>query len=52
MIGPEAGEIMAAVQTAILGGLSWTLLRDAFLAHPTMAEALNGLFTAVPAASR
>jgi pyruvate/2-oxoglutarate dehydrogenase complex dihydrolipoamide dehydrogenase (E3) component len=49
MIGPEAGEVMAAVQTAILGGLPYTVLRDAILAHPTMAEGLNSLFAAVPA---
>jgi pyruvate/2-oxoglutarate dehydrogenase complex dihydrolipoamide dehydrogenase (E3) component len=48
MIGPEAGEVMAVVQTAMLGGLPWTLLRDAILAHPTMAEGLNGLFAAIP----
>jgi pyruvate/2-oxoglutarate dehydrogenase complex dihydrolipoamide dehydrogenase (E3) component len=38
MIDPEAGEVTAAVQTAILGGLPFTLLRDAILTHPTMAE--------------
>jgi pyruvate/2-oxoglutarate dehydrogenase complex dihydrolipoamide dehydrogenase (E3) component len=48
MIGPEAGEVMAAVQTAILGGLPYTVFRDAILTHPTMAEGLNGLFAAVP----
>jgi pyruvate/2-oxoglutarate dehydrogenase complex dihydrolipoamide dehydrogenase (E3) component len=48
MIGPEAGEVMAVVQTAMLGGLPYTVLRDAILAHPTMAEGLNSLFAAVP----
>jgi pyruvate/2-oxoglutarate dehydrogenase complex dihydrolipoamide dehydrogenase (E3) component len=48
MIGPEAGEVMAAVQTAMLGGLPYTVFRDAILAHPTMAEGLNGLFAAIP----
>jgi pyruvate/2-oxoglutarate dehydrogenase complex dihydrolipoamide dehydrogenase (E3) component len=52
MIGPEAGEVMAAVQTAILGGLPWTVFRDAILAHPTMAEGLSSLFAAVPPAPR
>jgi pyruvate/2-oxoglutarate dehydrogenase complex dihydrolipoamide dehydrogenase (E3) component len=47
MIGPEAGEVMAVVQTAMLGGLPYTVLRDAILAHPTMAEGLGGLFAAV-----
>jgi pyruvate/2-oxoglutarate dehydrogenase complex dihydrolipoamide dehydrogenase (E3) component len=48
MIGPEAGEVMAVVQTAMLGGLPFTVLREAVLAHPTMAEGLNSLFAAVP----
>jgi pyruvate/2-oxoglutarate dehydrogenase complex dihydrolipoamide dehydrogenase (E3) component len=48
MIGPEAGEVMAAVQTAILAGLPYTALRDAILAHPTMAEGLGPLFSNVP----
>jgi len=48
MIGPEAGEVMATVQTAMLGGLPYTLLRDAILAHPTMAEGLSRLLAAVP----
>ncbi|HEV3446467.1 MAG TPA: mercuric reductase [Gemmataceae bacterium] len=50
MIGPEAGEVMAAVQTAILGGLPYTVFREAILTHPTMAEGLNALFAAIPAA--
>jgi pyruvate/2-oxoglutarate dehydrogenase complex dihydrolipoamide dehydrogenase (E3) component len=49
MVGPEAGEVMSVVQTAMLGGLPYTLLRDAILTHPTMAEGLNALFAAVPA---
>jgi pyruvate/2-oxoglutarate dehydrogenase complex dihydrolipoamide dehydrogenase (E3) component len=49
MIGPEAGEVMAAVQTAMLGGLAHTVFRDAILTHPTMAEGLNALFAAIPA---
>jgi pyruvate/2-oxoglutarate dehydrogenase complex dihydrolipoamide dehydrogenase (E3) component len=48
IIGPEAGEVMAVVQTAMLGGLPYTVLRDAILAHPTMAEGLAALFDAVP----
>ena len=43
MFGPEAGEVMAAVQTAMLAGLPYTGLRDAILAHPTMAEGLGPL---------
>ncbi len=48
MIGPEAGEVMATVQTAILAGMSFTVLRDAILAHPTMAEGLGPLLSNVP----
>jgi pyruvate/2-oxoglutarate dehydrogenase complex dihydrolipoamide dehydrogenase (E3) component len=51
MFGPEAGEVMAAVQTAMLAGMPYTGLRDAIIAHPTMAEGLNSLFAAIPAAS-
>src|SRR5262249_57803128 len=28
MLGPDAGEVMAAVQTAMLGGLPYTIFRD------------------------
>jgi pyruvate/2-oxoglutarate dehydrogenase complex dihydrolipoamide dehydrogenase (E3) component len=48
MFGPEAGEVMAAVQTAMLAGTTYQGLRDAIFAHPTMAEGLNGLFSEVP----
>ena len=51
MIGPEAGEVMAVVQTAMLAGLPYTGLRDAILAHPTMAEGLNALFSQLPPSS-
>jgi pyruvate/2-oxoglutarate dehydrogenase complex dihydrolipoamide dehydrogenase (E3) component len=40
MIGSEAGEVMAVVQTAMLAGLPYTRLRDVVLTHPTMAEGL------------
>ena len=40
MFGPEAGEVMASVQMAMLAGLPYTDLRNAILAHPTMAEGL------------
>jgi pyruvate/2-oxoglutarate dehydrogenase complex dihydrolipoamide dehydrogenase (E3) component len=51
MFGPEAGEVMAVVQTAMLAGMPYTGLRDAILAHPTMAEGLRGLFSEVQPAS-
>jgi pyruvate/2-oxoglutarate dehydrogenase complex dihydrolipoamide dehydrogenase (E3) component len=48
MLGPEAGEVMAVVQTAMLAGMPSTGLRDAILTHPTMAEGLGSLFANVP----
>jgi pyruvate/2-oxoglutarate dehydrogenase complex dihydrolipoamide dehydrogenase (E3) component len=48
MIGAEAGEVMAVVQTAMLADLPYPRLRDAALAHPTMAEGLGSLFSNVP----
>jgi pyruvate/2-oxoglutarate dehydrogenase complex dihydrolipoamide dehydrogenase (E3) component len=50
MIGPEAGEVMAVVQTAMLAGMPYTGLRDAIVAHPTMAEGVKSLFSQVPPA--
>ncbi len=47
MIGAEAGEVLAAVQTAMLAGLSHAKLADAAFAHPTMAEGLGSLFSQV-----
>ncbi len=45
--GVEASELMAAVQTAMLGAMPYTVLRDAIFTHPTMAEGLGALFTNV-----
>ena len=47
--GVEASEMMAAVQTAMLGGLPYTLLRDAIFTHPTAAEGLGPLLATIPA---
>jgi pyruvate/2-oxoglutarate dehydrogenase complex dihydrolipoamide dehydrogenase (E3) component len=49
MLGAGAGEVIAAVQTAMLAGLPYTALRDAILTHPTMAEGLGVLLAGVPA---
>ena len=43
--GVGAGEIMACVQVAMLGGLPYTALREAVLAHPTIPEGLVALFS-------
>jgi pyruvate/2-oxoglutarate dehydrogenase complex dihydrolipoamide dehydrogenase (E3) component len=44
VLGIEGGEIMAQIQIAMLGGIPYTVLRDAVFAHPTLAESLNNLF--------
>jgi pyruvate/2-oxoglutarate dehydrogenase complex dihydrolipoamide dehydrogenase (E3) component len=43
MIGAEAGEVMTAVQTAMLAELPYQRLRDAVIAHLTIAEGLGPL---------
>jgi pyruvate/2-oxoglutarate dehydrogenase complex dihydrolipoamide dehydrogenase (E3) component len=48
MIGSEAGEVMTAIQAAMLGGLPYQRLRDAVIAHLTMAEGLGPLLAQVP----
>jgi len=45
-----AGEIMGAVQIAMIAGLPYTALRDAVLAHPTLVEGLIPLFSSPAAA--
>ena len=49
--GAEASELMAAVQTAMVGRVPYTALHSAIYAHPTMAEGLTFLLrnTPVPA---
>ncbi|MBO0694530.1 MAG: FAD-dependent oxidoreductase [Verrucomicrobia bacterium] len=46
--GPEAGELMANVQVAMLAETPYTLLQDAVFTHPTMTEGLGTLFAGVP----
>jgi len=45
----DGGEIMGAVQIAMIAGLPYTALREAILTHPTLLEGLNSLFDSVPA---
>jgi pyruvate/2-oxoglutarate dehydrogenase complex dihydrolipoamide dehydrogenase (E3) component len=49
MIGPEAGEVMASVQTAMIAELPYPKLRDAVISHLTFAEGLGPLLSKVPA---
>jgi pyruvate/2-oxoglutarate dehydrogenase complex dihydrolipoamide dehydrogenase (E3) component len=46
--GAEASELMAVAQMAMLGGMPYTVLRDAIWTHPTAAEGLLGLFANPP----
>ena len=39
----------AWADSAMVGGLPYTVFRDAILTHPTMAEGLTALFAAIPA---
>jgi hypothetical protein len=48
MIGSEAGEVLAVVQTAMMAELPYTKLSDAVFSHLTMAEGLGFLFSNVP----
>lgn len=49
MIGSEAGEVMATIQTAMIAALPYPKLRDAVISHLTIAEGLGPLLSRVPA---
>lgn len=44
LLSLEGGEIMAVIETAMMGQLPYTALRDGIFAHPTLAESLNNIF--------
>jgi len=44
ILGIEGGEVATVIQTAMLGGLPFTALRDGVFSHPTLSESLNNLF--------
>ena len=46
-LGLDGGEIMAMVEIAMMADLPYQKLRDGIFAHPTLAESLNNLFSAV-----
>jgi pyruvate/2-oxoglutarate dehydrogenase complex dihydrolipoamide dehydrogenase (E3) component len=46
--GVGAGETMATVQLAMRADLPYTVVRDMVITHPTLAEGLVSLFSAVP----
>ena len=45
VLGIEGGEIMSALEIAMMGRLPYTALRDGIFAHPTLMESLNNLFS-------
>ena len=47
ILGIEGGEVMSVLETAMMGNLPYTALRDATYAHPTLTESLNNLFMAM-----
>jgi pyruvate/2-oxoglutarate dehydrogenase complex dihydrolipoamide dehydrogenase (E3) component len=49
-LGAEASELMAAVQTAMIGRIPYTALRSAIYAHPTTSEGLTFLLRNTPTA--
>ncbi|WP_310584516.1 mercuric reductase [Deinococcus sp.] len=48
VLGPGGGELLGALQFAMMGGLSASTLRNATIAHPTLCESVNNLFMSVP----
>jgi len=48
MLGANSGDVVAAVHMAMLGGLPYTAVRDAIIAHPLISEGLNILLAKVP----
>jgi pyruvate/2-oxoglutarate dehydrogenase complex dihydrolipoamide dehydrogenase (E3) component len=44
ILGIEGGEVVSVLQTAMLGKLPYTAIRDGMFAHPTLSESLNNLF--------
>jgi pyruvate/2-oxoglutarate dehydrogenase complex dihydrolipoamide dehydrogenase (E3) component len=47
LLGHDAGEVVSAIQMAMLGGLRYQQVRDAVLTHPTMGEGVNLLLDAL-----
>jgi len=52
VFGAGAGEILGAVQIAMIAGLPYTALRDAVLTHPTLIEGLISLFSSAASAHK
>jgi len=46
--GTGVGELLPAVQLAMANNLPYTAIRDLIISHPTLAEGLVSVFSAVP----
>lgn len=47
VLAVEGGELMTVLQMAMMGGLPYTAVRDATIAHPLLSESLNNLFASL-----
>lgn len=47
VLGAEGGEIMAMIELAMIGRLTYDKVRDAIFSHPTLSESLNSLFARI-----
>ena len=43
ILSMDGGEILAVIQMAMLGGISYEIIKNLPIAHPTLAESLNNL---------
>ena len=49
VLGVEGGEVMSALQVAMMGRLPYGAIKEAIFAHPALSESLNSLFLAMDA---
>jgi pyruvate/2-oxoglutarate dehydrogenase complex dihydrolipoamide dehydrogenase (E3) component len=47
ILSMDGGEILAVLQMAMLGGISYEAIKDLPIAHPTLAESLNNLMWSI-----
>jgi dihydrolipoamide dehydrogenase len=45
ILGEQGGEIMAILEVAMMGSVTYQRLREAIFTHPSLSESLNNLFT-------
>lgn len=47
ILAADGGEIMAVLQMAMQGGITYDKIRYGVFAHPTFSESLNNLFMSI-----